>query len=62
LGKNLWGPIFILKRQLIDFDWVGSHEPPLRITRHSHKFANMKVVFDATGIPNTLDETAIRDG
>jgi hypothetical protein len=36
--------IFILKRQLIDFDWVGTHEPPLRITRHSHNFANMKVV------------------
>jgi hypothetical protein len=25
-------------------DWVETHEPPLRITRHSHNFANMKVV------------------
>jgi hypothetical protein len=41
LGKNLWGPIiYILKRQLIDFDWVVTHKPP-----HSHNFANMKVIW-----------------
>jgi hypothetical protein len=34
-----------LKRQLIDFDWIVTHKPPLRITRHSHNFANMKVIW-----------------
>jgi hypothetical protein len=41
MGSN----IFILKRQLIDCDWVETHEPPLRITRHSHNFADMKVIW-----------------